>query len=39
MMMGKLKEGLRGNRIAKVLSLLAALVMPVCVVDMGPQTS
>lgn len=31
----RLKERLKGNRIAKVLSLLAALVMPVCVVDMG----
>lgn len=32
---GKPKERLRGNGIAKALSLMAALVMPVCVVDMG----
>lgn len=33
--MEKIKDRLQGNRIAKVLSLLAALVMPLCVVDMG----
>ncbi len=33
--MGTIKDKLKGNRIAKVLSLLAALVMPICVVDMG----
>ena len=30
-----LKNRLRGNKIAKVLSLLAALVMPLCIVCMG----
>ena len=30
-----MKDRLVGNKAAKVLSLLAALVMPICVVDMG----
>lgn len=30
-----IKECVQGNKVAKALSLLAALVMPVCVVDMG----
>ena len=33
--MEKIKDRFQGCRIAKVLSLLAALVMPICVLDMG----
>lgn len=33
--MEKIKDRFQGCRIVKVLSLLAALVMPICVLDMG----